>query len=51
MLSELDCLSMKLKCIFNFIISPEVHWHKMLTAYLIPDVQYYGFIFREADCF
>ncbi len=40
MLSELDCLRVKLKCIFNSIISFEVHWHEVVTKYLILDVQY-----------
>ncbi len=39
LLSELDCLSVKLKCVFNSIISPEVYWHESITVYLIPDVQ------------
>ncbi len=39
MLSELDYLSMKYKCVFNYIIICEVNWLKILTAYLIPDVQ------------
>ncbi len=42
MLSELGCLSMKLKCAFNSIINPEVEWNEILTAYLIPDIQYYA---------
>ncbi len=41
MLIELDYLSMKLKCISISLISHEIHWRKMLTAYIIPDLQLY----------
>ncbi len=33
-------LSMKLQCVFNSIIRPEVHWCERLTVYFIPDIQY-----------
>ncbi len=33
--------SVKLKCVFNSIISPEVCWCEILTLYLIADVQYF----------
>ncbi len=40
MLSELDCLNVTLKCVFNSIISPEIHLHELLTEHLIDDVQF-----------